>query len=56
MAVFESRIDPGSAAFRANREDMLGLVGQLREIEGRAARLSEVMRPRDSGVPRTSMR
>jgi geranyl-CoA carboxylase beta subunit len=45
MAVFESRIDPGSATFRANREDMLGLVGQLREIEGRAARLSEQRRP-----------
>ena len=45
MAVYESRIDPGSVAFQANRNDMLSLVEQLREIEGRAATLSEQRRP-----------
>ena len=44
MAAFESRIDPGSQDFRSNREDMLGLVGQLRAIEARAVGLSEKRR------------
>ncbi len=44
MAAFESRIDPGSEDFRSNREDMLGLVGQLRAIEARAVGLSEKRR------------
>ena len=44
MAVYESRIDPGSVAFQVNRNDMLSLVEQLREIEGRAAKLSEQRR------------
>jgi geranyl-CoA carboxylase beta subunit len=44
MAVYESRIDPGSVAFQVNRNDMLSLVEQLREIEGRSAKLSEQRR------------
>ena len=45
MAVFASRIDPRSAGYEANREDLLALVEQLREIESRAATLSERRRP-----------
>jgi len=41
MAVFQSRVVPGSEAFEANRRDLLALVGELREIESRAATLSE---------------
>jgi geranyl-CoA carboxylase beta subunit len=44
MAVFQSRIDPQSADYRANRQDMLALVAELREIESRAAALSEKRR------------
>ena len=45
MAEFQSRLDPQSAAFQSNREDMLRLVSELREIESRAAALSERRRP-----------
>jgi len=45
MAEFLSHIDPQSAAFQANREDMLALVSEMREIESRAAALSEKRRP-----------
>ena len=45
MAVFQSRLDPQSAAYQSNRADMLALVGELREIESRAAALSEKRRP-----------
>jgi geranyl-CoA carboxylase beta subunit len=45
MAVFQSRVAPGSEAWLANRRDMLALVAQLREIEDRAAALSERRRP-----------
>jgi len=45
MAEFQSRLDPQSPAFQANREDMLALVSELREIESRAAALSEKRRP-----------
>ena len=37
MSVFTSRIDTQSAEFRKNRDDMLGLVDQLRALEKRAA-------------------
>ncbi len=46
MTAFESLIDPGSSEFATNREAMLGLVGRLRELEGRAAALSEKRGPR----------
>jgi len=45
MAVFQSRLDPQSAAYQSNRADMLARVGELREIESRAAALSEKRRP-----------
>lgn len=37
MPVFRSRINTSSATFQENREQMLELVGQLRELGGRAA-------------------
>jgi len=45
MAVFQSRIEPQSAAFQNNRQDMLRLVDELREIESRATAVSERRRP-----------
>lgn len=44
MAAFRSRVDPQSTAFLSNREDMLQRVRELREIESRAAALSEKRR------------
>jgi geranyl-CoA carboxylase beta subunit len=44
MAAFQSRVDPQSTAFQSHREDMLELVSELREIESRAAALSEKRR------------
>src|SRR3990170_4318343 len=35
MAVIQSRIDPNSEAFRANRRDMLALIDQFRALEQR---------------------
>src|SRR6185503_13330651 len=35
MAVIQSKIDPSSEAFRANRRDMLALVDQFRALEAR---------------------
>jgi geranyl-CoA carboxylase beta subunit len=35
MAILQSRIDPGSEAFRLNRRDMLALVEQFRALEQR---------------------
>lgn len=46
MSPYKSRISTGSAEFAANREAMLDLVAQLREIEARAETLSEKRRPR----------
>lgn len=43
---FVSSIQPDSATFARNREDMISLVDRLREIERRAAVLSEKRRPR----------
>jgi geranyl-CoA carboxylase beta subunit len=45
MAAFQTRLDPQSATFRSNREEMLALVSELRRIESRAAALSEKRRP-----------
>jgi len=45
MAVFQSRVVRDSESFKANRRDMLALVTELREIESRAAALSERRRP-----------
>ncbi|MFV0385192.1 acyl-CoA carboxylase subunit beta [Paracoccus sp. (in: a-proteobacteria)] len=46
MPRFQSRVQPGSAEYQANRAGMLALVDELREIEARAAALSEKRRPR----------
>ena len=46
MAVFQSQLNPEGDTFRANRNDMMALVDELREIESRAALLSERRRPR----------
>lgn len=46
MSVFASMLDTKSEAFAANRDGMLGLVKQLRALEGRAAALSEKRRDR----------
>ncbi|WP_422020039.1 acyl-CoA carboxylase subunit beta [Pyruvatibacter mobilis] len=46
MPVFQTKIDPSSEDFTRNRQDMLGLVEQLRSYEARAAMLSEKRKPR----------
>jgi geranyl-CoA carboxylase beta subunit len=46
MPVFQTKIDPSSEDFARNRQDMLGLVEQLRSYEARAAMLSEKRKPR----------
>ncbi|MGB1141384.1 MAG: acyl-CoA carboxylase subunit beta, partial [Halioglobus sp.] len=46
MTVFNSRVNTGSDSFRTNREDMLGLIGQLDELNARGAMISERRRPR----------
>ena len=46
MNAFHSRIEPATAGFEKNRADMLALVSRLREIETRAATVSEKRRPR----------
>ena len=43
---FVSQIDTGSDGFARNREDMIALVEQLRELEAKAVALSERRRPR----------
>jgi len=46
MAVFQSKSNPESDTFLANRKDMIAQVDELREVESRAALLSERRRPR----------
>ncbi|MEO0962308.1 MAG: carboxyl transferase domain-containing protein, partial [Pseudomonadota bacterium] len=46
MAIFQTKIDPKSDIFAKNREDMLGLIEQLRSYEARAATKSEKRKPR----------
>jgi geranyl-CoA carboxylase beta subunit len=46
MPVFSSKVDKTSSSFAENRAELLALVGELRELTGRAARLSEKRRPR----------
>ncbi len=46
MAVFQSKLSPEDDTFQSNRKDMMALVNELREIESRAALLSERRRPR----------
>jgi geranyl-CoA carboxylase beta subunit len=49
MPVITSRIDPQSPAFRANREAMLALLGDVRRREEELVALSERARPRFEG-------
>lgn len=46
MIPFQSQVSAASPQFAANREAMLGLVGQLRELEARAEATSEKRRER----------
>jgi len=46
MTIFQSKLNPESDTFQANREDLTSLVDELREIESRAALMSERRRPR----------
>ena len=46
MTVFQSRVDPASAGFKANRADMLALIGRMQELNGRGAIRSEARKPR----------
>ena len=46
MTVFRSQIDPASDAFRANRDDMLALIGRMEELNRRGAVRSEARKPR----------
>ena len=46
MAVFTSKINASSDSFQKNREDMLGLVDKLTELNARGEMLSEKRKPR----------
>ena len=46
MPVIESNIDPGSEAFRANREQMLALIGEFRALEQKVRDVSNSKRER----------
>ena len=46
MTVFRSQIDPAGAGFKANRADMLALIGRMEELNRRGAVRSEARKPR----------
>ena len=46
MTVFNSRVNAGSDAFQQNRQDMLGLIDRLDELNARGAMISEKRRAR----------
>ncbi|NNC96481.1 MAG: acyl-CoA carboxylase subunit beta [Gammaproteobacteria bacterium] len=46
MANFTSRVNPNSAEFKQNRQDMLALIDDMHQITARAAAKSEKSRPR----------
>ncbi len=46
MTVFNSRVSAGSDAFQQNRQDMLGLIDRLDELNARGAMISEKRRAR----------
>ena len=46
MTVFRSQIDPASEGFRANRADMLALIGRMEDLNQRGAIRSEARKPR----------
>ena len=46
MTVFRSQVDPASESFRANRADMLALIGRMEDLNRRGAVRSEARKPR----------
>ena len=46
MPIIESRIDPSSETFRANREQMLALIGEFRALEQKVRDFSNSRRER----------
>ena len=56
MPIIESRIDPNSDRFRANREQMLALIGEFRALEQKVRDFSnsrhERFRARKQLLPR----
>ena len=46
MPIIESRIDPQSESFRANREQMLALIGEFRALEQKVRDASNARRDR----------
>ena len=46
MTVFRSQIDPASEGFKANRADMLALIGRMEDLNRRGAIRSEARKPR----------
>ncbi len=46
MTVFRSQVDPASESFKANRADMLALIGRMEDLNRRGAIRSEARKPR----------
>lgn len=46
MTVFRSQVDPAGASFKANRADMLALIGRMEDLNRRGAVRSEARKPR----------
>ena len=46
MTVFRSQVDPASESFKANRADMLALIGRMDNLNRRGAVRSEARKPR----------
>ncbi len=46
MTIFRSQIDPASESFKANRADMLALIGRMEDLNRRGAIRSEARKPR----------
>src|SRR5512135_3284362 len=46
MSIIESRVDPNSETFRANREQMLALIGGFRALEQKVRDFSDSKRER----------
>ena len=46
MPVFASKLNTASESYKKNREDMLGLIGKLSELNSRGALISEKRKPR----------
>ena len=46
MPIIESRVDPQSESFRANREQMLALIGEFRALEQKVRDASNARRDR----------